>query len=269
MNGLLRYNAIQKALSSYRKETGKKFIAGFHKTASQIYRGTKEKSLEDVIKDFGKYFKGIIPEIPDVFFEPNPFFNYDIDSPNRNGMVTPDFFPPDVKVKSPQLKGKDWLGSVEDLDYDIIFKDFTDYINANKDIVWKGTDDAPRFYFTPLDFDYVENCYYTELRIDRDDAYGYQPGIGATINEGVPASEPREKETKEELKEAPKPSISPEIEMKRLEAEKLRSEKEIKKLEIKKQKEINKTIASLESMLKRKLITKKDFKKYVEKLMSS
>jgi len=255
VNPLIRYNEIQKALSSFRKESGVKFKASFQQTASQIYQSTKGDPLKYVIQNIDINYKNIIPELPLEALSPADFYDYEPLSR---------VLPENIQIRSTQLHGEEW--SSNDPEYQIVFKDFTDYCNKNRGVFWDSSDDAPRFQFSELDFDDLEGIYYTELSIDRDDAYGYEPGMGAYENKEVLPSEPREEE------EIAEPEVEPEIEKpskkadREFEIRKLQAETEKTKASASKLTELNKAVANLRSDLKDKLITKKQYSKMLEQL---
>jgi hypothetical protein len=271
MNGLLRYNEIQKALSSFRKDSGIKFKASFQKTASQIYHNTVNDPLKGIIQNIDIQYENIIPELSPELQDWTPFFNYDLKNKNGLGVVDSAFFPDNLKVKSPQLHGPNFIAGSSDVDYNSLFKDFSDYANANIDIFWSNSDDAPRFRFGDIDFDPVEDCYYTTLEIDRDDAYGYEPGIGGVQNEAIqPTSVIEEEEIPEE---APEPEEKPktedaELEKIKAETEKTKAETEKIKASSKKLEELNKAVENLDKMFDRGLISKTEYKKYLKNIYS-
>jgi hypothetical protein len=265
MDGLKRYNEIQKALSSFRKESGTKFIASFQKTASQIYHRTKNDPLKQVINNIDKNYDNVVPELPSEALAEGIFFDYE-DAAN--------VFPANLHVKSTQLHGKDWNSDTSN--YKIVFKDFCDYCNENNGNFWSNSDDAPRFQFGKIDFDDAEGIYYSELTIDRADTYGYEPGMGRTENKDVEPSEikPKIKEF-EPLEEIEEPEAKPskkapkevkEITKIKAEIEKVKAETEREKATEKKVKEINKAVKNLKADLKEGLITKKQYSKYLGKL---
>lgn len=256
MYPLQRYNEIQKALSSFRRESGiKSFPASFQKTASQIYKSTKGEPLKHVLQNIDISYKNILPEIPADALTQRCFFDYE---------DAQELLPAGLGIRCPQLRGDNWIES--DTDYNIVFKDFSDYCNANKDIFWTSSGDAPRFQFGDLDFDDTEGIYYLDLIIDREDTYGYQPGMGGKKNFGIGASELKApiKELEDEIPEEPEEKIKPvkdDIEIRRIEAEteKIKASKE--KLE-----ELNKAVESLDKKFDRGLISKTEYKKYLKKI---
>jgi hypothetical protein len=268
MNGLLRYNEIQRALSSYRRDTGTKFLASFQKTASQIYHNTKTQPLKRVTENIDQVYHNILPEIPPEYLNPTPFFNYDIENRNNLGIVSPDLFPQNLCIKSPQLKGEKWVGTTADIDYQIMFKEFSDYINKNLGVIWTDSGDAPRFFFTPIEFDPIENCYFTTLTIDRDDAYGFIPGVEPEKRYGIIPSEKKEVPEEEiEIPEIEKPA-KPTIKEKELEIKRIKAETDKLKASKEKLLELNRAVDRLESQLERGLITKEEYKQYLKKLYS-
>jgi hypothetical protein len=256
IDALQRYNEIQKALSSFRRESGiSKFPASFQQTASQIYQSTKSHPLKQVINNIDENYRNVVPEIPEDILQFREFFNY---------KDTEAQLPPGVGIKSSQLHGDNWISG--DPDYQIVFKDFAAYINANKDVFWTNSGDAPRFQFGQLDFNDLEGIYFVELTIDRDDAYGYQPGMGASPNIDVIPSEEKEKiepltdiKPPEELK--PEKKAAKEIEIKKIKAETERLKASKEKLS-----ELNKAVVSLDKKLEMGLITKTEYKKYLKKI---
>lgn len=255
-NPLIRYNEIQKALSALRRESGIKFKASFQQTASQIYRQTKGEPLKYVLQNIDANYQRIIPEMPLEALSPLEFYDYS---------SVADTLPSNIQIRSTQLHGEEW--SSDEYEYNIVFQDFAKYCNENKDNIWTNSGDAPKFYFTELDFDDTEGIYYTELIIDRNDAYGYEPGMGAYKNEGVAPSEPREEITEPEPEEKPsKKEKAPKADKEDFEIRKIQAETEKTKAATSKLTELNKAVANLRSDLKDKLITKKQYSKMLDNL---
>ncbi len=284
VDGLRRYNEIQKALSAFRKQSGVRFAANFHATASQLYRKTKDQPLKHVINNIDKAYEGLIPELPSEYFEPEPFFTYDINNKNGMGKVEYRNMPINLKVKSPQLMGKDWIGTTEDLEYEVIFRKFTDYMNKNLNVIWNNSTDAPCYFFSEVYYDEVEKSYITQLMIDRDDTYGFEPDmepVQREVGEIEPAGE-----HEAELPEEPEEEIIPEKPAKGKKPKKLAPDKEEKairkiKAETNKTKaetakikasekrlsEFNKAADKLEKLFERGILTKKEYKAAYKKLL--
>jgi hypothetical protein len=252
IDALQRYNEIQKALSSYRRESGiKRFPASFQKTASQIYQSTKSDPLKQVINNIDENYKNVVPEIPADVLQFREFFNY------KDAEAQ---LPLGVGIKSSQLHGDGWISS--DPDYQIVFKDFASYINANKDVFWTNSGDAPRFQFGQLDFDDLEGIYFVELEIDREDVYGYEPGMGGFVNSNVPESQEKQPvEPVTDIKPSPEPEPEKETEIRKIEAETERLKASKEKLS-----ELNIAVTSLDKKLEMGLITKTEYKKYLKKI---
>lgn len=268
INGLIRYNEIQKELSAYRKDSGIKFKASFQKTASQIYQSTKEQPLKELLQNIDNAYKNLIPYLPEQYFGLHPFFDYDVHAQGSRGIIDTQTFPIDLRVKAPQLMGEDWIGDSDDADYNVVFKDFSDYCNANKGNFWNDNDyadNAPSFEFEDIEWDEAEGFYYTTLKIDREDAYGYEPGAGAFVNKDVPKTGAKPLiEEEEPVKEEPtKPAKE---EDKEFEIRKIQAETEKAKAETSKLSELNKAVASLRDDLKEGLITKAQYGKFLEKI---
>ena len=263
MDWLLRYNAIQSALSPIKKEKGWKLPAGrFQGIASKIYQKTKNQPLRQVlnnmdliVEDLPKYDT---PFIPSELLEWTPFFNFDADAKSGNGIWNPEIVSENLFIKSPQLYGdEDYLIESSLLSYEDHFKNFSDYCNANRNIWWVDSNNAPVFKFTEPVFDWDEQKWYTVIELGQDDGYGYEPGIGATVKEGV-EMEPPEEEIKEP--EPEKPSDK-ELEIQKIEAETERIKASTAKLS-----ELNKAVDRLDSQLDRGLITKDEYKTYLKRL---
>jgi hypothetical protein len=261
MNGLIRYNAIQKALSSLRKDSGVKFIASFQKTASQIYHSTKGEPLKHLLNNIDKAYKNVIPELPSEAFGLNNFWQYEDYATS---------FPADLHVRSKQLHGEKWDSA--DPDYQIVFKNFSDYCNANKNTFWHNSHNAPTFHFGAIDFDSADDCYYTEIILEDENAYGYVPGMDAEINDSVAQLEEREETTTEPEPEIEKPTkekpTKDDKEIRKIQAETERTKAETEKIKSSKEKlsALNTAVKNLDSQLKRKLITKKQYSKFLNKL---
>lgn len=279
IDGLRRYNEIQKALSSLKK-SGVRFGASFHQTASQIYKTTKDQPIKHVINNIDKVYENLIPELPSEFHDEHPFFNYDGYNKNGQGIIFSQQWPKNLKVKAPQLKGEDWVGEDTEVDFDVMFKEFSDYINKNRTVFWDNSSDAPRFFFSEITWDNFEKSYTTTLYIDRDDAYGYEPGVEAYENREVARSEIKElpedeEEEIEEVIEVPEKKklkkLAPDKEEKAIrkikaETDKIKAETAKEKASAKKISELNKAIDRYDSMLERKLITKKQYNQFISNL---
>jgi hypothetical protein len=258
MDGLLRYNAIQRALSSYKRETGVPLPAGFHRTASQIYHASKKQPIKAVTQNIESFFQLTIPQLPEDYFQANYFFNYNIDNPNGQGIISENIWPDNLLIKAPQLKGKDWIGSSADVEYNAMFKPFSDFCNKNLGVFWTDSGNAPRFWFEAIEFDPVENSYVTTLRIDQEDAYGFIPGTEVQIATPKAVLPKSAEKAPEKPKEKP---ISPDKEIEKIKAETARQEAIEKKLVA-----LNTAVANLESQFERGLISKKQYSKYLKDL---
>jgi predicted RNase H-like nuclease (RuvC/YqgF family) len=93
----------------------------------------------------------------------------------------------------------------------------------------------------------------TTLALGQDDGYGYTPGIGATVIEGVKIEKP--------APPVKPPEKEPEKEIEKIKAETERLEASRRRIE-----ELNKAVEKLDSQLERDLITKNEYKKYLKKL---
>jgi hypothetical protein len=266
MDGLLRYNAIQSALSPIRKQKGWKLpVGGFQGIASKIYQKTKTQPLKQVlnnmdliVEDLPKYET---PFIPSEIQEWTPFFNFDADAQSGNGIWDPDLVSDNLYIKSPQLFGDDdYLVDASLLSYEDHFKQFSDYCNANRNVWWVDSGNAPVFRFTEAVFDWNEQKWYTVIELGRDDAYGYEPGIGPTVKEGVPKLTETPEHEEEPLPAPGKPSEK-ELEIRKIEAETERAKASTAKLS-----ELNKAVDRLDSQLDRGLITKAEYKTYLKRL---
>lgn len=265
MNGLLRYNAIQSALSPIRKEKGWKLpVGGFQGIASKIYQKTKNQPLKQVlnnidiiVEDLPKYET---PFLPLELHEWTPFFNFDADAKSGNGIWNPEIVSENLYIKSPQLFAEDdFYIESSLLNYHDHFKNFSDYCNANRGFWWHDSTNAPVFRFTEAVYDWNEQKWYTVIELGREDGYGYEPGIGATVHEDVP-----------ELKEPPvseaPPLPLPEKPPEAIEIEKIKAETEKLRASEAKLLQLNKAVDRLDSQLNRRLITKQEYKTYLKKL---
>lgn len=274
MNGLKRYNEIQKALSSIKREKGWQFHGSrFQELASQIYKETKKQPLKQVVNNFDVIIEAIpgkdTPLLPSELTDWNYYFLFDKDNITHDGVVETAVFPKDLLVKSPQLWGDDIPIDSTLLNYEDHFKDFSDYMNINR----KYCPDkyGAEFRFTDPEYDWNEGKFVTILEIKN--LYGYESGIGAIDNEQGVLEEIEVGEEVEEIpvveeepvKEKPKKEdwelqkVKLEIEKTKVEAEKIKASKE-------KLSELNKAVKNLDSQLKRGIITKKEYKKYLNKL---
>ncbi len=268
MDGLLRYNAIQKALSPVKEDKGWKLEQGaFQRIASRIYHETASQPLKHVINNIDIIVEQIPqkepPLIPPELHEWMPFFNFDAEAKNGLGVWNPDLVSDNIIVKSPQLFGEDYPIDASLLSYDDHFKRFTDYCNANREIWWHDSTDAPVWRLTEPAFDWNLQKWLITLELGRDDGYGYLPEEPVAENLLV------ERITKQEIEKlsAPEPAPEPakpsekEIEIKRIEAETEKIKASERKLS-----ELNKAVDRLESQLDRGLITAAEYKKYLKKL---
>jgi hypothetical protein len=142
------------------------------------------------------------------------------------------------------------------LSYEDHFSRFSDYCNANRDIWWFTSNDAPKFRFTEPKFNWSEQKWLTSIEIDDDNTYGYDPKLQTGINEGV---------IREPLKE-PEPEVTPAPSEKELEIRKIQAQTELEKASTAKLAELNKAVDRLDSQLERGLITKDEYKAYLKKL---
>ena len=259
MDGLLRYNAIQSALSPIRKEKGWKLpVGGFQSIASKIYQKTKNDPLKQVLNNIDVILEDIPGENPPYFPEELvdfiPFYEFDKDAPSHKGQVNNKTFT-NLFFRSPQLYGEeDMLIDTSLLSYDDHFKNFSDYCNANRNIWWDDSNNAPLFRFTEPKYDWNEQKWFTVIELGQDDGYGYEPGLGATVKKGVqmkPLAEPAEEE---------KPSVT-ELEIRKIEAQ-----TELAKASTAKLSELNKAVDLLDSQLDRGLINKEEYKIYLKRL---
>jgi hypothetical protein len=259
MDGLLRYNAIQSALSPIRKEKGWKLpVGGFQAIASKIYQKTKKDPLKQVLNNIDVILEDIPGENPPYFPEELvdfiPFYEFDKDAPSHKGQVNNKTFT-NLFFRSPQLYGEeDMLIDTSLLSYDDHFKNFSDYCNANRNIWWTNSNNAPLFRFTEPKYDWNEQKWFTVIELGQDDGYGYEPGLGATVKKGVqmkPLAEPAEEE---------KPSVT-ELEIRKIEAQ-----TELAKASTAKLSELNKAVDRLDSQLDRGLINKEEYKIYLKRL---
>lgn len=265
MDGLLRYNAIQSALSPIRKEKGWKLpVGGFQGIASKIYQKTKNQPLKQVLNNMDLLVEDLpkeeTPFLPAEFKEWMPFFNFDYESKSGAGIWQPELVSENLFIKSPQLYGdEDYLIDSSLLNYHDHFKNFSDYCNANRNFWWVDSTNAPVFRFTEPVYDWNEQKWYTVIELGQEDAYGYEPGIGATVKEEIKVTPPT----------APEEVIKPEPEKiaeKELEIRKIQAETEREKASLAKLSELNKAVEKLDTQLDRGLITKKEYKTYLKKL---
>jgi hypothetical protein len=266
MNGLLRYNEIQRALSPIRKKEGWKLpVGGFQGIASDIYQNTKGQPLKQVLDNIDVFTTSFLPS---EFQEWMPFFNFDAESKSGNGIWNPEIISDKLFVKSPQILGSEDLIQSQSFTYELHFKEFSDYCNANRDLWWMDSTNAPQFKFTqpkPITRD-DEVLWITELIIDDETAYGYIPGEGPAVREEIPIIKREEPEPIEPIQR--KKEEDKEIELLKIRAEAEKAKIELAKIEAAREKltELNKAIKNLDSMLKRDLITKKQYKSYLTKL---
>jgi hypothetical protein len=269
MNGLLRYNAIQKALSSVKVEKGWKLEVGsFQRIASKVYHETKSQPLKHVISNIDVIVDAIpekdTPLLPPEFHEWMPFFNFDAEAKSGNGVWSPDLVSDNIIINAPQLFGDEYAIDASLLSYEDHFKRFTDYCNANRDIWWHDSTDAPVWRFTEPAYDWNTQKWLITLELGRDDGYGYDPAEPVGENELVARI------TKEEIEDLTKPAAPPpEAEKpseKELEIRKIEAETEKIKASERKLSELNKAVDRLDSQLERKLITVAEYKKYLKKL---
>jgi hypothetical protein len=262
MDGLLRYNAIQSALSPIRKEKGWKLpVGGFQSIASKIYQKTKGEPLKQVINNIDVILEDIpadnAPSFPIELLDFLPFFAFDSDAKNGMGQVEYEAFK-NIYFRSPQLYGPDdYLIDSSLLSYEDHFKNFSDYCNANRGLWWTDSTNAPLFRFTMPKYDWNEQKWYTVIELGQDDGYGYEPGLGAVIKKGV-----ERKPLPEEIPEVEKPSERE----KELEIQKIQAQTELTKASTAKLAELNKAVDRLDSQLDRGLITKEEYKIYLKRL---
>jgi hypothetical protein len=263
MDGLLRYNAIQSALSPIRKEKGWKLpVGGFQSIASKIYQKTKTEPLKQVINNIDLILEDIPADNPPYFpaelSEFMPFFAFDSDAKNGMGKVNNETFE-NIFFRSPQLYGEDdYLIDSSLLSYDEHFRNFSQYCNQNRNIWWTDSHNAPLFRFTEPKYDWSEQKWYTVIELGQDDGYGYEPGIGATVKKDVIIKPPEEKPPEEEEKPSEKE--------KELEIRKIQAQTELAKASTAKLSELNKAVDRLDSQLDRGLITKEEYKTYLKRL---
>jgi hypothetical protein len=262
MDGLLRYNAIQSALSPIRKSKGWKLpVGGFQSIASKIYQHTKKDPLKQVINNMDFQVEDMpyweAPYINPDLFDLHPFYEFDADAKNGRGIWNRELASDELYVKSPQIQGPDFIISASLLSYEEHFSLFSDYCNANRNLWWSNTDDAPLFRFTKPKFDFDEQKYITILELAQDDGYGYEPGMGAEVKEGVKIK-PIEEEIPEEVKVSERE--------KELEIQKIQAQTELTKASTAKLSELNKAVDRLDSQLDRGLITKEEYKIYLKRL---
>jgi hypothetical protein len=276
MNGLLRYNQIQKALSSYRKQQGWTLHGSrFQEIASEVYQSTKKEPIKQVVNNFDIFVENLkgerTPQLPSELTDWSYYFDFDSN-------VQVEIFPKDLMVNCPQLFGDKYPIDSSLLSYQDHFKEFSDYININRK--YHADNYGSMFRFTEPEYDWNEGKYLTTLEINN--LLGYEPGMSAFDNEQevmeaqdefeteVPSEEPEmiEEPTKKGKKgKAEKPETKKKVEKEDREIKKIYAETEKIKASEKKLSELNKGIKNLDSMLKRKLITKKEYKTYLNKLM--
>ena len=261
MDGLLRYNAIQSALSPLRKEKGWKLpVGGFQSIASKIYQKTKKEPLKYVLSNIDVILESIpgedTPSFSPELSEFLPFFAFDADAKNGMGKVSSEMFPENIYFRSPQLYGEDdYLIDSSLLSYEDHFSRFSDYCNANKDIWWTDSNDAPKFRFTEPVYDWNEQKWYTVIEINDDNTFGYDPELGTVVNDKVVLQPLKEKE------KATEPPSDKEIEIRKIQAE-----TELAKASTEKLSQLNKAVDRLDSQLDRGLITKDEYKIYLKRL---
>jgi hypothetical protein len=261
MDGLLRYNAIQSALSPIRKEKGWKLpVGGFQSIASKIYQKTKKEPLKQVLNNIDVILEDIpkedAPFLPPELTEFMPFFTFDPDAKNGMGVVNPELFSENLYFHSPQLYGEnDYMIDSSLLSYEDHFRDFSDYCNANRNIWWTDSNNAPLFRFTDPKYSWNEQKWYTVIELGQDDGYGYEPGIGPVT---------KEVQRKPLPPQEPAPEVKPSE--KELEIQKIQAETELEKASTAKLSELNKAVEKLDSQLERGLITKKEYKTYLKRL---
>jgi hypothetical protein len=268
MNGLLRYNAIQKALSSVKVEKGWKLEVGsFQRIASRVYHETKSQPLKQVVNNIDVIIDNIpakdTPLLPPELHEWMPFFNFDAEAKSGNGVWNPDIVSDNIVINSPQLFGEDYPVDASILSYEDHFKRFSDYCNANRDIWWHDSTDAPVWRFTEPTYDWNTQKWLITLELGRDDGYCYDPQAPIGENELI------ERITEEEIEKLTKPKpapVPPEPSEKELEIQKIKAETEKIKASERKLSELNKAVDRLDSQLERKLITTTEYKKYLKKL---
>jgi hypothetical protein len=275
MNGLLRYNQIQKALSSYRKQQGWTLHGSrFQEIASEVYQSTKKEPIKQVVNNFDIFVENLkgerTPQLPSELTDWNYYFDFD------NSIAVG--LPMDLLVNSPQLFGDKYPIDSSLLSYQDHFKEFSDYVNINRK--YHADNYGSMWRFTEPKYDWNEGKWLSTLEINN--LLGYEPGMGAFDNEQevleaqdefeaeVPSEEPEiqeepKKKGKKEKVKAEKPEKKDKAEK---EIRKIHAETEKIKASEKKLSELNKGIKNLDSMLKRKLITKKEYKTYLNKLMN-
>lgn len=264
MNGLLRYNAIQSALSPLRKEKGWKLpVGGFQSIASKIYQKTKDQPLKQVINNIDVILEDIpgedVPEFSPELSEWLPFFAFDVGAKNNMGKVSPEIFPENLYFRSPQLYGEDdYLIDASLLSYEDHFSRFSDYCNANREMWWHDSNNAPMFRFTEPQYDWNEQKFFTVLEINDDNTYGYDPKLGAVVNDTVI---PKPIKDEEEPTPAAAGPSEKELEIRRIEAE-----TELAKASSEKLSQLNKAVDRLDSQLDRGLITKEEYKTFLKRL---
>lgn len=270
MDGLLRYNAIQSALSPLRKAYGWKLpVGGFQEIASKIYQKTKGEPLKGVINSIDIILEEIPKEdppfLPVELTELNDFYNFDGEANHGNGVVFPEDFSENLYFKSPQLFGaEDYAINTSLLNYDDHFQRFSDYCNANKGYWWTDSTNAPKFRFTEPKYNWSEQKWLTFIELGQDDGYGYDPEIGTVVNPDVVIKPLIEEETAPEPEPEPEPVKPSE---KELEIQKIKAQTELEKASTEKLTQLNAAMARLDSQLDRGLITKKEYQKYLKKIM--
>jgi hypothetical protein len=275
MNGLLRYNQIQKALSTYRKQQGWTLHGSrFQEIASDVYQSTKKEPLKQVINNFDIFVENLkgkrTPQLPSELTDWNFYFEFD-------GAVAG--LPADIMVSCPQLFEDKYPVNSSILSYEDHFKPFSDYVNINRKYV-PSEEYGTSFRFTEPEYDWNEQKWLTKLEISN--LLGYEPGMEAFDNQEevmeadyeyeveAPEEEPEiveEPKKKGKKGKAEKPEPKKKVEKEDREIRKIQAETEKIKASEKKISELNKGIKNLDSMLKRKLITKKEYKTYLNKLM--
>lgn len=276
MNGLLRYNAIQKALSSVKVERGWKLEVGsYQRIASRVYHETIKQPLKQVINNIDVIVDTIpekdTPLLPPELFKWQPFFAFDEGAKNGMGIWNPDLVSDNILINSPQLyQDPDIKIDASLLNYVDHFSRFTDYCNENRELIWFDSSDAPKWKLSKptLDtYDWNQQKWLLTIEIDRDDTYGYSPTEPIGENQVLAKLIKEEKEkiqpTPEEKppQKAEKPSKE-EIAIKRIQAETEKIKASEQKLS-----ELNKAVDNLNTMLDKNLITKAEYKNYLKKIM--
>ena len=201
MNGLQRYNAIQKALAEEKRAKGWKFVGGrFQGLASEIYQSTKGDPLNQVVDNMDVLATGV-PSVEEPFFPSPlldwaPYFDFDVENKGPHGKWSPTTGAENIFIKSPAILGDEIIRST-DLSYEEHFAKFTAYCDANRGLWWVDSSGAPLFRFTPPELDMADGRYYTELQIDDLDAYGFDPDMGPVVQDIVRQPLPEEGEEEE------------------------------------------------------------------------